>query len=571
MSVGDTISIDTGSSVETRKIASLGTAAGNHTTLWQPLPDGPVITFPAGSTNVPITNASGFVAGEKIALGYGATYPTTAQAIERYEVATVTAVGKPGTQAYLAADAAVGATNIKVTSVANISTGDKIRLDIDSVGHGIETVTVSSVGTQANRTNLTGNASAGATNIKVRNVNGFAVGATINIGTPANMQTVNVSAVGTSGPTGTGIDFSPALAQAHIDSETVVEPGTGLGLAAPLKFNHAANMPFSSRGTGITFQPATAFSHSSNEPIQALGTGITLDAPLSKGHEVNAAVRDSAVTTAGYQGMPAPSQWFGGPELTTATDLFGRPIVVREGNIVLRDASGNVADSLNYGGLVDPWASEGYQAGSGFDQSGCYVTAPGPAGGFDAIAAGADTSAGRFPDGADTDSNCTDFVTEPATSLAVPSIAGATNIKVASVTGFGEGETIRVGSGADVETAVITVVGTAGGSTLAAATTAGTTVIPVASVTGFNAGQTITIDSGTNTETAIIASIRRYASPPTITITAPFTLAHAVGAQVSGTGITLSTALTREHARGVAVAGDASTPGAPNHYYRRPH
>jgi hypothetical protein len=26
--------------------------------------------------------------------------------------------------------------NIKVTSVANISTGDKIRLDIDSVGHG---------------------------------------------------------------------------------------------------------------------------------------------------------------------------------------------------------------------------------------------------------------------------------------------------------------------------------------------------------------------------------------------------------------------------------------------------
>ena len=142
MSVGDTISIDTGSGVETRKIASVGTAAGNNTTLWQPLPDGPVITIPAGSTNVPVTSVAGFAVGEKIALGYGATYPAVARAMEQYEVATVTAVGKPGTQAYLAADAPAGATNIKVTSVANISVGDKIRLDIDSVGHGIETVTV---------------------------------------------------------------------------------------------------------------------------------------------------------------------------------------------------------------------------------------------------------------------------------------------------------------------------------------------------------------------------------------------------------------------------------------------
>src|SRR5262249_17339321 len=42
MNVGDSIGIDTGSGVETRKIVSIGTAAGNATTLWQPLPDGPV-------------------------------------------------------------------------------------------------------------------------------------------------------------------------------------------------------------------------------------------------------------------------------------------------------------------------------------------------------------------------------------------------------------------------------------------------------------------------------------------------------------------------------------------------
>src|SRR6185437_9885016 len=157
--------------------------------------------------------------------------------------------------------------NIKVTAVSDISVGDKIRLDIDSIGHGIETVTVTRVGTQANRTNLAANAAAGTSNIKVRNVSGFAVGDKITIGTPANKQTVTITSIGAAGPTGTGIDFRPALGQAHVDSEEVLAPGSGLDLAAPLKFAHAANLPFSDRGTGITFEPATAFAHSSNEPV----------------------------------------------------------------------------------------------------------------------------------------------------------------------------------------------------------------------------------------------------------------------------------------------------------------
>ena len=57
---------------------------------------------------------------------------------------TVTAIGTPGMQAYLGADAAAGDTNIKVTNVTSIMAGDKFRLDIDSMGHGIETVTVKS-------------------------------------------------------------------------------------------------------------------------------------------------------------------------------------------------------------------------------------------------------------------------------------------------------------------------------------------------------------------------------------------------------------------------------------------
>ena len=571
MSVGDTVAIDAGSNLETRKIASIGTAASNHTTLWQPLPDGPVITIPAGSTNVPVASTSGFVVGQKMAIGYGSTYPAVARDVEQSEVVTVTAVGKQGTQAYLAADARAGTTNIKVTSASDISVGDKIRLDIDSRGHGIETVTVTRVGTQAHRTNLAADASAGATNIRVRNVNGLAAGDKLTIGTPANKEEVTVSTIGTAGPTGTGIEFTPALAQEHIRDETVMAEGTGLDLAEPLKFNHASNLPFSDRGTGISFQPATAFAHSSNEPVQALGTGVALDHVLAKAHAINSVVRDSAVTTAGYQGTPAPNQWFGGPELVTNYPLFGRTIALRQGSMVLRDASGLVVDSLNYGGLVDPWAAEGYQAKSGFDQSGCFVRAPGPAGGFGPAAASAtNQSAGRSPDGADTDSNCADFLTQAVTTLAAASEAGATNVKVANVEGFEVGQKIMIDTGASAENGVIATVGTAGATTVETSTDAGATVLPVANPIGFRDGQTITIDSGANSETAVIASIRRFGAS-SITVTTPLTHAHAAGAQVSGSGITVTNALTRSHAIGAQIYDGVPTPGAPNHYLERLH
>jgi hypothetical protein len=516
MSIGDTIEIDTGSAVETRNIASIATASGNSTTLWQPLPDGPVITIPAGSTNVPFTGAGGFFArpggfaveaGEKIGIGFGAAYPAVANTVEKYEVVTVTEAGKPGTQAWLAAAAKAGDTNIKVSSVANISVGDKIRLDIDSVGHGIETVTVTKVGTPS-----------------AFNPNNIRQG----------------------------------------------DPGTGLNLAEPLKLNHAANIPFSVRGTGISFQPATAFAHSSNEPLQPLGTGITLDSPLANDHEMNAVVRDAAVKTAGYQGPPAPNQWFGGPALAYA------------GNMVLRNAAGLVADSLNYGGLVDPWAAEGYQAESGAGKSGCSAPSPGgargPFGGRGGRAAGASMrSAGRFPDGSDTDNNCRDFLLQTVTTLATDSSDSAKNIKVTSVADFRPGQTIVIDSGASRETAVIAAVGTAGGTTVRGSTDIGATVIPVSSAFGFGTGQTITIDNGANQETATVASInpgrfggfgggRGGAGGATITVGTPLTAAHTAGAQVSGSGITLAAALTRAHESGAQVASDLPTPGAPNQF-----
>jgi hypothetical protein len=537
MSVGDMIEIDAGSAIEIHKIASIRTpsesaaaappfgggffggrrgGARGLTTVWQPLPDGPVITIPAGSTNVPVTSVNGFEVGQKVGIGYGATYPTVAQAIEKYEVVTATEIGKPGTQAWLSVDAKAGDTNIKVSSVENISVGDKIRLDIDSVGHGIETVTVMHVGTQSVRSTF-------------------------------------------NGPLKDGED-----------------PGTGLDLAEPLKFDHASNIPSSARGTGISFAPATAFDHSSNEPVLALSTSITLDQPLARDHEIHAVVRDEKVTTAGYQGTPAPNQWFGGPVLDP-----------RAGNMVLRDAAGLVVDSLNYGGLVDPWATEGYQARSGAGQSGCSVPTPGAGRGFGfgfvrrgGMAASApNKSAGRFPDGTDTDSNCQDFLLQNDTTLAVASSADTNNIKVASVADFVAGQKIIIDTGANSETAVIKTVGTAGGTTVGTATEADATVIPVTDVAGFSAGQTITIDSGANRETAVVTSItrpRRFGrgrggpDDVSITVSSSLTMAHAQGVQVSGSGITLTTALTRVHDSGTQVASNVPTPGAPNQYYRRP-
>jgi hypothetical protein len=331
-------------------------------------------------------------------------------------------------------------------------------------------------------------------------------------------------------------------------------------------------MPFSDRGTGITFSPATAFPHSSNEPIQALGSGMTIDKPLTNDHTIDAVVRDAKVTTAGYQGPTPPNQWFGGPAFSP-----------NAGSIVLRDAGGLVVDSLNYGGLVDPWAAEGYQATSGTGQSGCRAPVPGVGGrgggpggapGF-----GVNRSAGRYPDGADADSNCADFRTQVATTMPAASAAAATNIKVASVADFAAGQTVVIDMGADAETAVIATVGTPGATTVGADAAAGATTITVASAAGFSAGQTITIDSGADLETATVVSSvggrgggaggrGGAATPATITVAAPTARPHAAGTQVSGSGITLTAALSRAHASGAIVATSAPTPGAANKYFR---
>jgi hypothetical protein len=132
-------------------------------------------------------------------------------------------------------------------------------------------------------------------------------------------------------------------------------------------------------------------------------------------------------------------------------------------------------------------------------KGGCIVVLPNAAG-------GTGRSRGRFPNGFDADSLCTDFVVQPATTMPAASVVGATNIKVASVADFAIGQTIAIDAGANLESAVIATVGTAGATTVNTATNIGATVIPVAGAAGFTAGQTVTVDTGTNQETAVVAA-----------------------------------------------------------------
>ena len=479
---------------------------GNPTTLWQPLPEGPVITIPAGSNNIPVTSTAGFQVGQKMAIGYGATYPTVSNSLEKYEVVTVTEVGKPGTQAWLAVDARKGDTNIKVTSTQNITAGDRIRLDIDSEGHGIEWVTVKSVGTQSSRGS-----------------NGGPLGPNDN-------------------------------------------PGTGLELEEPLKYDHSANMPFAVNGTGITFEPATRFDHSSNEPVLPLVYAIELDKALSKSHSINDVVLDPQVMNAGYHGTTEADLLFGGPAMDAS-----------RGNITLRTSKGLIADALNYGGLVDPWLGEGFHEDAGAGADGAYARVPQAArGGFGApgaiAAAGPDLSSGRYPDGFDTDDNKLDFHTGRSMTIAAPVQAGDNNVKVTSTEGLSIGQIMYLGSGNTLEKVKIATIGTAGATTISAAAAKGDTRIAVASAQGFQNGQTINIGSDSYVISDIQMTPRRGgwgrqqqpSQPDVITIATGLIKDASQGDYLTGSGITLGAPITRSHGAGDAFTASTATPGRPN-------
>nr|WP_294792893.1 arabinofuranosidase catalytic domain-containing protein [uncultured Mucilaginibacter sp.] len=487
---------------ETRRITKLGTAAAPATTVYIPVSTSSRLTIPAGSTNIPVTSAAGFVVGEKIGIDMGGNY----------EIATVTAVGKAGTQANLAVAAKAGETVIKVTDNANIIVGD-----------------------------------------------------ILSINTGARLEKVKVKRI-------ISTYTAPARGAA---------PGAGgeIELEAPLKRDHMLDVDVFGQGAGISFTPATRFAHKSADLVQALGSGITLNNNLTSTHQEGAPVHHAGDASFGYQGQP--NQW------------FGIPLSANAGSIALMDATGKVlVDGMVYGSQQGNSSANGTIASTEIatlegeqGQGGCIVALPWATARPQPQRASAtdltNRSVGRYPDGYDSDSNCSDFNVQNTVNIVALVAAGSNNIKVASVANLSAGQKLIIGSGANAENIVISNVGTTGATTTNAAINAGETVIPVGSVAGFAVGQTITIGSGAGTETVVIATVtaarRGFGGPPpaanapaapgnSITLTAPLKNAQAAGVQVSGSGVTLAAALTKAHDAGTQVASAGPTPGAANVY-----
>lgn len=502
-----------------------------------------------GSSIINVRSTTGFEVGQKINID-GETH--TIAIIGTAASAMTTLFIPVSTGPWLTIPA--GSTTLPVTSAAGFEVDHKIGIDI---GGNYELASVTAVGKAATQTTLAAAAVAGATSLKVVANASMTVGDVLTVGTGARKELVKIKSI-----------VNVAEAPIGRPGGMSVSGGGELELTAPLKFDNMSGVDVSDIGTGISFSPATRFPHLSGDAIQALGSGITLSSPLVKSHEYGASVVNPLVTTEGYQGSPAPNQWYGGP------------LSVSAGSIALMDVSGLVlVDAMVYGSqqanssangpITSPDIAtlEGDQS-----QGGCIVIVP-------RASSGAGVSRGLFPDGSDTDNNCADFLVQSFASLSAASAVGGNNIKVASVADFSAGQKIFIETGANSETAVIKTIGTTGGTIVGTATTAGTKFITVASAEGFSAGQTITIDSDSKSEAAIIASIisgrRRFGGrtvtpADTITVTMPLSNLHNAGAQVSGSGITLATPLTKAHEIGAQIASYLPTPGAPNQYTRKP-
>ena len=487
---------------EDHKIKSVGAPATDMTMIFVPVSTGPWITIPDGSTNIPVVNINGFAVGQKMAI---------------------------------------------------------------DIGGGFEEVTVTEVGKASTLTNLAVEAKAGDNIIKLRANSNMAVGDVITIGTGARKETAEIKQI-------INVVEAPVRRGFGQGGNVNSTPGE-VELTAPLKFDHMLDVDVSDRGTGISFTPATKYEHKSGDAVQALGTGIELESQLVNNYELGTAVVNSSVATTGYQGAVSPDQWYGGP-LSSAS-----------GSIALMDASGKViVDGMVYGTqqtnsgangtVTTPVIAtlEGNQS-----QGGCIAVVSNTTRGFGASSSTGESnkSHGLYPDGADNDNNCKDFKVQNTIRLLKSATAGSNNIKVGSAANLRNGQEIIIGSGSDSETAVITNVGTSGGTALSSASRVGSTVLLVGSAEGVDTGQEIVVDKGTKQEIVIVTSIatarRRFGAPgsipsDTINLATSLKFSHAMGTEVSGSGVTLSESLTKEHISGTQITTGLPTPGGPNQY-----
>ena len=269
--VGQQIDIDG----EKRTIQSIGTPASAMTTVFVPVSTGPWLIIPAGSTNIPVKNANGFVVGQKIGIDKGGNY----------DEAIVTKVGKASTQTKLAVEAKAGETVIKVNSSINLTVGDILTINTGARKEIVEVKRIINTATEprGGGLELTFNRIPGEVELTVP------------------LKKDHMLAVDVSCP-GTGISFSPATRFEHKSGDAVQALGSGIKLDRALDNNHEMGTPIINSAVKSTgYQDVATPNQWFGDPLSAEEGSIAL---MDAGGQVvvDAVIYGSEQTNSGANG-----------------------------------------------------------------------------------------------------------------------------------------------------------------------------------------------------------------------------------------------------------------------------
>ncbi len=511
------------------------------------------------------------------------------------ELPPLNAPAPGGESTTLSTQANPGDTNIQVESIAGLLAGDQITL---GRGSGAETAPIKSVGTSSPAVPLSQPASAGSNVIHVApastttRVPGtaedpaqFVPGENVTIGSGANAEKDTIASIGT-------------YDVAATPTTLVLPPGGSGAVAAPAGATNvevASNANFL-KGDTVRVGHGSSAESQTIRSVGSSGSATTLFAPASIG-ALRISVADATGLLAGQYVTIGSEQdriaTVSGTTLTVYTPLTGShasgdPVALKSIGVSFTPAlshSHNVGESAIDAGtgisLKTPLVNS-HRLGETFIEPGTGVALTAPltkthlAGPNDAV----------------------------VTTLAAGFSAGATNIKVSSVTDLAAGDKLTVGQPGYTQTVTITTVGTAG------ATGTGVTVTPAlsqfhysgdpvidttnASVTNASGGVSdiekeslVAAElvqclpaSVADSEVPHTTSLSAAASAGATTITVASATGLAVGDQltigaggsaetetiraISGTTVTLSSPLANSHASGEGVwdtCSSASTGG----------
>jgi|GEM_PF-3507481 len=470
--------------VESFIVQARGTAAG--------APTGIFSAAKPGDTNIKVDATAGFTVGQKILVDTigttGFNFPDGAGPVPsgQFESPVITNVGSAGVSTALADATAAGDRNLKVASVSGIAAGDELTL-----GDG-DSAEVESVGTAAGAaTTAIAPSQAGDTNLKLASVGGVRVGEPLVVGSGAGAERATVTGIGTAAAAESAL-VAPAAAG---DRTVKLASVAGLVVGQPLALD-----------SGSRYEARTVESIGT-----AAGAATTTVAPTQIGDttikvaSVNGFVVGQDLALAEATALP-----LGSPKSDTeAARVVG--IGTAAGAQTTTVTGNKVGDTTikvsSISGFVVGQPLQIMEANGDFFET--------------ATIASIGTAAGAV------------------TSLAAESAPGATNLKVASTSGFVVGQQLAVGVGATLETATVTAVGTAG------ATGTGVTV-------------------ATPLQERHLVLQRARGTGTGVTVATPFALAHTAGSSTrnQGTGITVS-ALKVAHplASTTSGSGQSGTPG----------